>query len=356
MSALKPKQPQIKQHLVLMRPGFEEALRDEFAARFKAVGEVACRAGVSFKETLKLPPVTETVFARQMLPRAMRFAGPDDAAAAKFILDRIEVMTKRGNRQAGHWTMHAFAIDDDDSLARATRIKKLVMAQLRDKQKEFMKRYISAEDFSAGVRSPGDILLQIYVPSADDLWFSIGTAGDGVSVWEAGFQRMKTLRGAPSRSASKLEEALAHLGSHPKPGDKAVDLGAAPGGWSLVLARHGADVQAVDHGMLDLKNLGDLKGKIEHIKDNGLKYRPAETVDWMVCDMVMGARDTLRVLQGWVEDGVMRHFIVNIKLPKTNPWPQVAEALVLMESFKWTKVQARHLLHDRSEVTLIGQL
>lgn len=355
MPQSKPKQPLLKQHLVLMRPGFEEALRDEFAARFKAVGEVTCRAGVAFKEAIKLPPVAETVFARQMLPRAMRFAGADDAAAAKFVIDRIEVMTKRGNRQAGSWTIHGFAIDDDDGLARATRIKKLVMAHVRDKQKDLMKRYLSAEEFAAGVRSPGDLLLQIYVPSTDDLWFSIGTVGDGVSVWEAGFQRMKTLRGAPSRSASKLEEALAYLGKHPEPGDKAVDLGAAPGGWSLVLARHGADVQAVDHAKLDIKDAGTLKGTVVHVKDNGLKFMPAETVDWMVCDMVMGARDTLSVLKAWFDKDAMRHFIVNIKLPKSNPWPQVAEALSLIEAFGWGRVQARHLLHDRSEVTLMGR-
>ena len=355
MTKTKPKQPILKQHLVLMRPGFEEALRDEFAARFNAAGEISCRAGVAFKETIKLPPVAETVFARQMLLRAMRFAGADDAAAAKFIIDRIEVMTKRGNRQSGSWTMHAFAIDNDDGLARATRIKKQVMAHVRDKQKDLMKRYLPAEDFAAGERGPADLLLQIYVPSADDIWFSIGTINDGVSVWEGGFQRMKTLRGAPSRSASKLEEALTYLGTHPKPGDKAVDLGAAPGGWSLVLARHGADVQAVDHGSLDLQDVGPLKGTIEHVKDNGLKFLPPQTVDWMVCDMVMGARDTLGVLKTWFEKDAMRHFIVNIKLPKSNPWPLVAEALSLIQGFGWGRVQARHLLHDRSEVTLMGR-
>ena len=82
---------------------------------------------------------------------------------------------------------------------------------------------------------------------------------------------------------------------------------------------------------------------------------PAETVDWMVCDMVMGARDTLSVLKAWFDKDAMSHFVVNIKLPKSNPWPQVAEALSLIEGFGWGRVQARHLLHDRSEVTLMGR-
>jgi 23S rRNA C2498 (ribose-2'-O)-methylase RlmM len=338
-----------------MRPGFEEPLKDEFSARFSLEGVVACRAGVSFPESAKLPKVSKTVFARQVLPRAMLFSSADDKLAAEFICERIDVLTKRGNRQSGSWTLHGFAIDDDDCLARATRIAKLVMAHVRTSQKDFLKRHLSPEEFATTERSSSDILLQIYVPSKDTVWFSSGTIADGVSVWEAGFQRMKTLRGAPSRSASKLEEALAYLGRHPKEGDTAVDLGAAPGGWSFVLARHGASVQAVDHAALDLKEMGSLKGQIIHVKDNGLKFLPEEPVDWMVCDMVMGARDTLSVLKTWHDHKAMANFVVNIKLPKSNPWPQVSEALALIESFGWTSVQGRHLLHDRSEITLIGR-
>ena len=135
---------------------------------------------------------------------------------------------------------------------------------------------------------------------------------------------MKSLRGAPSRSASKLEEALAFLGQHPKKGETAVDLGAAPGGWSFVLARHGAHVQAIDHAELtiDQKKLsGKLSGTVVHIKANGLKFKPDKPVDWLVCDMVMGAREPLNGLA----------------------------------SFNWKHVRARQLIHDRSEITLIGR-
>jgi 23S rRNA C2498 (ribose-2'-O)-methylase RlmM len=345
-----------RQHIVLMRPGFEETLKDEFSSRFAISSEVVCRAGVAISETVKLPKVADTVFARQVMPRAMLVQGTDDLEASKIICDRIDVMTKRGNRQSGSWTLHGFAIDDDDGLARATRITKMVMAHVREKQKEFLKRYVTPDVFATTERLSSDILLQIYVPAKDSLWFSSGTMSDGVSVWEAGFQRMKTLRGAPSRSASKLEEALSCLGVHPADGETAVDLGAAPGGWSFVLARHGARVQAVDHAALDIKNMSSLKGTIIHVKDNGLKFMPPEPVDWMVCDMVMGARDTLSVLKAWHEQKAMRNFVVNVKLPKNNPWPQVSEALDLIETFGWAVARGRHLLHDRSEITLVGRL
>lgn len=343
-----------RQHLVLMRPGFEAALKDEFADRFGIQGIVTCRAGVAFPETAKLPAVTSTVFARQSMPRALHFHGEDLEASAKLVIDRINVLTKRDNRKSGAWTLHAFAIDDDNQLKRAKDLSKIVMQHVRSKQKEFFARYISPEDFAKKERSPSDILLQIYVPGESDVWFSIGTVADGISLWEAGFQRMRTLPGAPSRSASKLEEALLRLGKKPSVGDTAVDLGAAPGGWSFVLASHGAHVIAVDHANLSIKNLSKLKGSIEHVKDNGLTFMPERQVDWMVCDMVMGARDTLKVLMAWLDADIMQQFIVNLKLPKTNPWPMVHEAINLLKRYDWARITGQHLLHDRSEITLLG--
>ena len=56
-----------------------------------------------------------------------------------------------------------------------------------------------------------------------------------------GIPRLR-LPGAPSRSAAKLEEALLYfLGDEAerllRGGMSAVDLGAAPGGWTWILAR-----------------------------------------------------------------------------------------------------------------------
>ena len=59
--------------------------------------------------------------------------------------------------------------------------------------------------------------------------------------------------GPPSRAYRKVWEALAVLGRHPQPGERCVDLGAAPGGWTWALARLGADVVAVDKADMDAR-------------------------------------------------------------------------------------------------------
>jgi 23S rRNA (cytidine2498-2'-O)-methyltransferase len=98
----------------------------------------------------------------------------------------------------------------------------------------------------------------------------------------------------------------------------------------------------------------NIKGSIEHISDNGLTFEPIRTVDWLVCDMVMPSKDTLRVLTKWQQKALMRHFVVNIKLSKSNIWPQTKQVLDVLKGFEWAQTRARQLIHDRNEITLFG--
>jgi 23S rRNA (cytidine2498-2'-O)-methyltransferase len=57
--------------------------------------------------------------------------------------------------------------------------------------------------------------------------------------------------GPPSRAYLKLWEALVRCGTWPRPGEKCLDAGASPGGWTWALARLGAEVIAVDRAPLE---------------------------------------------------------------------------------------------------------
>ncbi|MFX8098641.1 SAM-dependent methyltransferase, partial [Acinetobacter baumannii] len=74
--------------------------------------------------------------------------------------------------------------------------------------------------------------------------------------WPLGVPRLRLHPDAPSRSALKLEEAFLTLLDDRererlrRPGMRAADRGAAPGGWTWVLLRHGLRVYAIDNGPL----------------------------------------------------------------------------------------------------------
>jgi 23S rRNA (cytidine2498-2'-O)-methyltransferase len=78
--------------------------------------------------------------------------------------------------------------------------------------------------------------------------------------------------GAPSRAYRKLEEALAWSGIQPKQGSIAVELGAAPGGAALALARRGVSVVGIDPAELDAGVLafeGPSGARVTHVAKPG---------------------------------------------------------------------------------------
>ena len=88
---------------------------------------------------------------------------------------------------------------------------------------------------------------------------------------------------------------------------RAVDLGAAPGGWSWVLSRNGLLVSAVDNANMDPKALKN--GLVTHIRADGFTYRPERTVDWMVCDVIAGGPRVAKLVANWIRRGMLRRLL-----------------------------------------------
>lgn len=331
-------------------PLLQEELRDRWGIDSALIGEDA----VAVDEKRALPHFQETIFVRQALPQAIAVDVSDLAKAADAVFRRVEVATQRANRQTGRWTMHAFALDDNAATQHAAKLEKAVLTMVKAKLGRFYKRYVAPDEMAREAPGAADFVVQLYVSSTEQAWLSIAAFSSGVSPYIGGNLRMRAREGAPSRSARKLEEAFLALGRFPEPGETAVDLGAAPGGWTFSLARRGASVFAVDAADLALPKTKSLTERVTHVRDNGLRYHPEAAVDWLVCDMIVAPHETLRVLSYWLEKDWMRHFVVNLKLPKSEPWAAIKNALALFERYSWPVMKGRHLFHDRWEITLFG--
>jgi 23S rRNA (cytidine2498-2'-O)-methyltransferase len=183
--------------------------------------------------------------------------------------------------------------------------------------------------------------------------------------WPLGIPRLKLARDAPSRSALKLEEALLTLldaderARWLKPGMKAADLGAAPGGWSWVLARQGLHVTAIDNGPLAESALAT--GLIRHHRADGFRWQPPQPLDWMVCDMVEQPRRVAARMAEWFVHGWCKRAIFNLKLPMKKRYAEVQANLADLVAqcergglmVEW---RARQLYHDREEITVYAGL
>jgi 23S rRNA (cytidine2498-2'-O)-methyltransferase len=179
------------------------------------------------------------------------------------------------------------------------------------------------------------------------------------SPWTMGIPRLRMPGAAPSRSTLKLAEAFVTFLADREPvllraGMRAVDLGAAPGGWTWQLAHRGLAVTAVDNG--PLKGVVARDPLVTHLRADGLTYLPRRPVDWMVCDVVEQPARIAALVARWIGGGHARHAIFNLKLPMKKRYDEVrrCEALIreaLMQARVRHTLALRQLYHDREEVT-----
>ncbi|WP_084602563.1 SAM-dependent methyltransferase [Rubritepida flocculans] len=114
--------------------------------------------------------------------------------------------------------------------------------------------------------------------------------------------------GPPSRAYLKLWEALTRLGRHPQPGERCLDLGASPGGWSWALARLGARVRAVDKAPLDPRVLA-MPG-VEWVQESAFALSP-EPVEWLFSDVICYPARLLALVRRWLP--VARNLVCTVK-------------------------------------------
>lgn len=177
-----------------------------------------------------------------------------------------------------------------------------------------------------------------------------------------GIPRLKFPSDAPSRSTLKLEEAF-HVFIPKEEWDTrlasgmwAVDLGACPGGWTYQLVKRSMFVHAIDNGMM-AQSLMDT-GQVKHHMEDGFKFEPArKNVTWLVCDMIEKPSRVAQLMGEWIIRGWAKEAIFNLKLPMKGRYDEVLDDIEALKDFLTEydvkfKLQAKHLYHDREEITV----
>ncbi|GAC13548.1 23S rRNA (cytidine(2498)-2'-O)-methyltransferase RlmM [Aliiglaciecola lipolytica] len=177
-----------------------------------------------------------------------------------------------------------------------------------------------------------------------------------------GILRLRFPSAAPSRSTLKLDEAIqvfipkSEMQTRFVPGMHAVDLGACPGGWTYQLVQRGLFVQAIDNGAMDEKLMET--GQVTYFAEDGFKYEPRKkNVHWLVCDMIEQPQRVAKLMANWLTKGWCKEAIFNLKLPMKQRYESVLQAKQIVDEmmlkngcqYQW---QAKHLYHDREEVTV----
>lgn len=327
---------------LVVRPGFESDLRAELPAA-ASWSDAASTPGLVLAGPVC--PGAPFVFERQRMPGA---AFLSDSATKPVTDETLSLVTEALRAQRRPWVLHVFSTDpalQDRAIGFARTIERLVARNLPD----------LAALKTSDAPGPDDLVLQLCrVPAG--LWFSTAPLAALSTPWVGGIPRMKDDPRAPSRSYLKLEEAFARMNEWPAAGQTAVDLGAAPGGWTLALAKRGCAVTAVDNGPLRLPAPERGWGRIQYIRANGITFEPRQPVDWLVADMLVAPGVALGLLRRWLAKRLMRRCVVNIKIPQENAFAAVDPVLRCFRTQgAGFKFEVRQLYHDRREVTVMGR-
>lgn len=153
--------------------------------------------------------------------------------------------------------------------------------------------------------------------------------------------------GPPNRAYLKLWEALTLLGEHPRPGERCVELGSAPGGWTWVLQGLGARVLSVDKAPLDPK-IGALP-EIEHLLESGFNLDPAGigNVDWLLSDMACYPERLLALVRRWIQESTCRRIICTLKFQSGTDYAVANEFAAIYGG------RLVHLFHNKHELTFL---
>ncbi len=339
-------EPHPGQYLLTTREGSEQDLIDEL----KLLNVVDPPARILAPALVLAPKVpkrdkapVELTFARQGFPILQAVQAHD----LDTISQRIARSLKGQLGSAKEYALHVWVPDSDlgNPLASlATELETKIAAQLEalpgKRVDDSLLRRLGSMPFA-----------QVCLIDPERAVAGVTYSNAAISLARGGRTRVRVTGEFPSRAARKIEEALAWLGVEPAAGDQCVDLGAAPGGWTYVLANRRAKVIAVDPAKLRPEILA--KKGVVHIQESAFTFEPDVTVDWLFCDMAWRPLEAAALLAKWGRRRWTRMLVANIKLPMTKKAEILTRVRAILEhEGNYKNVKMKQLYHDRDEITL----
>lgn len=153
--------------------------------------------------------------------------------------------------------------------------------------------------------------------------------------------------GPPSRAYLKLWEVFARFGRQPGPGERCLDLGAAPGGWTWLLARTGAQVLAVDRAPLDTQVAALANVTVRPGSAFALDPDEVGPLDWWCSDLAAYPDRLHALVSRWLASGRVRNLVCTVKLQGATDHEAAARFAALPGA------QLVHLAQNKHELTCV---
>ncbi|MEF2967271.1 SAM-dependent methyltransferase [Paenibacillus sp. M1] len=216
--------------------------------------------------------------------------------------------------------------------------------------KDAIQEGLAELDAEFAVRA-SDLIVSVFA-AKDAVYAGVNVPEANLSDWNGGAIRFQREEGQISRAKFKLLEAEAVFGIDFAAFHEALDIGAAPGGWTSFLLERGLKVTAVDPAKLHPDVLAS--PRLTHVRKNAasVKFRENQ-FDLLVCDMSWSPKLTARMvadlLYALVPGGTA---VVTVKLLGKKPMALIQEVTGMFQEARLQVQRAKQLFHNRDEITL----
>lgn len=207
-------------------------------------------------------------------------------------------------------------------------------------------RLLQADGHTFRPKDP-ELVLSAYITKDGTILAGTSRSSENRSPFPGGAFRLAP-KGGPSRSGRKLEEAL-QIFSVDAHGKRALDIGAAPGGWTETLLDLGCKVTSVDRAPLVLSPRSELtmvQGDFRQIFLKG-------PFDLVTCDAngpFRGVGEGLGPLGSQMSPGAV--LLWTVKFGDEDPLRVMRDAKSLLPP-AFRLEDGRQLFHNRQEATLL---
>ncbi|MCZ8515865.1 methyltransferase domain-containing protein [Paenibacillus filicis] len=183
------------------------------------------------------------------------------------------------------------------------------------------------------------------------LYFGRSAPHENISDWPGGAIRFRREEGQISRAKFKLLEAEQAFGLDFAQYRSALDIGAAPGGWTSLLLERGLQVTAVDPAKLDATLLRSPRLRYLQKNADDVAFAAGE-FDLLVCDMSWSHRQMAKLVKGLLyalQPGGTA--VITVKLMHKKAFQTIREVTQDLAP-ELSLQQAKQLFHNREELTL----
>lgn len=346
-----PRDPTSAHAFVICQVGAEAALKRE-------IGRIApdLRAGyqrpslVTFRATQPVGPDLEldSVLARHW---GMSLGSHASLGAAIEVIRTLPAPLR----------LHVFARDSyrpdeapEAAVEAAERQEREVNHSLRER--------IADQLLDGQVAKPGDLVLNVVMGGDDPILLGLHRHKRGRAAHAGGRYPVDVPSDSPSRAYRKIEEAIACFELPFLGGDRALELGAAPGGAAYALARRGVEVLAVDPADMDptvLRFVGPQQASVRHLKIPmaGLaREELAQRIDWILMDVNLAPQVALRTARS-LASATRRNLLGMVLTLKLNQWSfldELASFHAAAREMGLVESRLRQLPSHRQEICLVG--